>query len=298
MIKNGDTVEVLTSNSQTPKREWLKYVRTSKAKNRIRSYLKRRQRERSIIVGKKMIEQGLKKYSSHGVDGGKKEYQRKMSHLLTTFKLKDANHLLMALGYGQITLESVMIEVFGAAAVNTRGKQNKREKDDQYVLSAKRSAYLVSQQSSTSFNKNGIIVGQERNILLKFCKNCNPLMGEKIRGVVSQGKGVTIHRLGCKYLLEADDERIVDVQWDEDRTNVRRRPVQLHVLCEDTPGVLADMSHAISSLGINIGNVNLRKLPNGRGVAKMQVMVGKLDELEKVMAQLRKEDGILSVSRR
>jgi len=297
LIQNGDTVEILTSNHQTPRREWLKYVRTSKAKNRIHSWLKRQQREQNIFDGKKMIQQGLKNYSVRGEDAGKKEYQRKMGHLLTTFKLKDENGLLIALGYGQITLESIMVEVFGAAAVKTHGKQNKREKDDQYVL-AKRSHHDVSQQSSSNLNRNGIIIGQERNILLKFCKNCNPLMGEKIRGVVTQGKGVKTHRLGCKYLLEADDERIVDVQWDEGKTNVRLRPVQLQVLCEDTPGVLADMSRVITSLGINIGNVNLRRLSNGRGLARLEVMLGKLEDLEKVVAHLRKEEGILSVSRK
>mmetsp|Transcript_30039 Transcript_30039/g.63337 ORF Transcript_30039/g.63337 Transcript_30039/m.63337 type:complete len:1062 (-) Transcript_30039:719-3904(-) len=297
LIKNGDTVEILTSNHQTPKREWLKYVRTSKAKNRIRSWLKRRQRERSVFAGKKMIEQGLKEYNTRGEDSARKEYQRKMGHLLTTFKLKDEDRLLMALGYGQITLESVMIEIFGAAAVKTQGKANKREKDDQFVLLAKRSIYPDASHQPSS-NLNGIVVGQERNIMLKFCKNCNPLKGEKIRGVVTQGKGVNIHRLGCKYLLEADDERIVDVQWDDDEANVRLRPVRLHVLCEDTPGVLADMSRAISSLGINIGNVNLRRLPNGRGLAKLEVMLGKLEDLDRVMSHLRKEEGILSVSRR
>ena len=177
-VQNGDTVEILTSNQQTPKREWLKYVRTSKAKNRIHSWLKRRQRERSIFAGKTMMEQGLKKYSQRGLDAGKKECQRKMSHLLTAFNQKDETHLLTALGYGQINLESVMSEIFGTAAVKTCGNQNKREREDQFVL-AKRSTFPdSSQQSSSNLNKNGIIVGQERNILLKFCKDCNPLMGE------------------------------------------------------------------------------------------------------------------------
>ena len=98
--------------------------------------------------------------------------------------------------------------------------------------------------------------------------------------------------------MEADDERIVDVQWDESKTNIRLRPVRLQVLCEDTPGVLADMSRVITSLGINIGNVNLRRLSNGRGLARLEVMLGKLEDLEKVVAHLRKEEGILSVSRK
>ena len=245
-----------------------------------------------------MIEQGLKKYSLNGVDG-KKEFQRKLSHLLTTFSLKDETHLCMALGYGQITLEAIMTEVFGSAAVKTRGRPNKRERDDEFVLAAKRGmSTSLTQQPSPGINQSGIIVGQEKNIMLKFCRNCNPLMGEPIKGVVTQGRGVKVHRHGCKYLLEADDERIINVQWDEHATNVRQRPVRLKVLCEDTPGALANMSRAVSSLGINIGNVNLRKLSNGRGLARLEVMVGKLDELERVMAHLRKEEGILSVSRR
>lgn len=190
-----------------------------------------------------------------------------------------------------------MTEVFGSAAVKTRGKRNKREKDDQLVLSAKHAATDVSQQSSSDIGKSGIVVGQERNVLLKFCKNCSPLKGEEIRGVVSNGLGVVIHRLGCKYLVEAADERIVDVQWD-DASQVRPRPVLLQVLCEDTPGLLANISRAITSLSIKIGNVNMRRLSNGRGVARLEVMIGQLDELEKVMAHLTKEEGILSVSRR
>ena len=123
-------------------------------------------------------------------------------------------------------------------------------------------------------------------------------MGEKIQGVVSQGLGVKVHRHGCKYLLEADEKRIVDVQWDENAKDIRRRPVRLQVLCADSPGVLANMSRAITSLGINIGNVNLRRLGNGRGLARLEVMLGTLEELDRVIAHLRKEEGILSVSRR
>mmetsp|Transcript_4080 Transcript_4080/g.7701 ORF Transcript_4080/g.7701 Transcript_4080/m.7701 type:complete len:135 (+) Transcript_4080:1-405(+) len=134
--------------------------------------------------------------------------------------------------------------------------------------------------------------------MLKFCKNCSPLEGEKIQGVISKGKGVKIHRLGCKYLLEADEKRIVDVRWDDEAINTSLRPVQLQVLCEDTPGVLANMSRAITTSGFNIGNVHLRKLSNGRGLARLEVMLKSLEDLENVIKRLRQEDGILEVTRR
>lgn len=296
LIQNGDTVEILTHNNQSPKREWLKYVRTSKAKSRIRSYLKQRERMHAIATGKRMIEQGMQKYSPDAGDAGKRDFQRKMSHLLTTFNSKDENALLAALGYGQISLESVMIAVFGFAVVKTNGNQNKREKDDSFILKSK--GAIIADATRHQSSQNGIVVGQERNILLKFCKSCTPLMGEEIRGVVSQGNGVKVHRVGCQYLAETANERIVDVQWDKDMSNIRLRPVKLQVLCEDSPGVLANMSRTITSRGLNIGNVTLRKLRNGRGLARLEVMMGKVGELEDVMTSLKMEKGILSVSRR
>ena len=110
----------------------------------------------------------------------------------------NAGNTPVSLLLDQITLENVIAEVFGEAAVKTHGNQNKRERDDQSVL-AKGSIYSdVSQHTPSNLNKNGNVVGQERNMMLNFCKNCRPLQGEKIKGVVSQGLGVKIHRLGCK----------------------------------------------------------------------------------------------------
>ena len=312
-LKNGDTVEILASNNQTPKREWLQFVRTSKAKNRIRAWVKRRQREHSIVVGKEMVHRGLKEYNPRGDDvAGKKEYQRKLNHVFATFKIQDEKHLWYALGYGQISLKNVMKEVFGASAIATRGSShpvNKKEKDDELVLqtlleNTSQDVSSTSTNNSAQFStlpnpgSNGIVVGQERNMLLKFCKNCSPLNGEQIRGVVTKGKGIKVHRQGCKYLLEADEKRSVDVQWDADATHTALRPVQLQVLCEDSPGVLANMSRSITGSGFNIGNVNLRKLSNGRGLAKLEVMLKSVEDLESVMRRLRQEEGILNVTRR
>jgi len=247
MLRYGDTIDIMVSKHQSPKREWLNFVRTSKARNRIKSWLKRQEREKSMLAGKEMIDKGLKLYSSSGSDG-KKEYQRKMSHLLTTFKFKDEEHLFTALGDGQLTLESVMIEIFGSAAVKTRGR---KEVDDELALSTKSDAYQ-GDTSTPDTSKSGIVVGKERNIMLKFCKNCNPLPGEEISGVVSNGLGVKIHRHGCKYLNAADEERIlVDVRWDETALNTKPRPAKLEILCEENPGVLACITKCISSDGVS-----------------------------------------------
>jgi guanosine-3',5'-bis(diphosphate) 3'-pyrophosphohydrolase len=296
LLQNGDVVQIMTSKTQTPKREWLQYVRTSKAKSRIRAWLKRHQKENSAILGKKLIEEGLSKYS-RGDDAGKREYQRKLDHLLTTFKLRDENHLFTALGSGQLSLKNVMSEIFGTAAITTtnndRSDPSARKDRDSQVLNKSHSVL-----SDVPNAKNGIVVGQERNILLGFCRNCSPLHGDSIKGVITKGKGIKVHRTGCKYLSEADEVLVVDVKWDENVKNINLRPVQLQVICSDSPGVLADMSRAITCLGMNIGNVSLKKMKNGRGLARFEVMLGNLDDLDKLMTQLGQEEGVLSVSRR
>lgn len=281
-VQNGDTIEILKSNHQTPKREWLRYVRTSKAKNKIRAWLKRRQREKSVFEGKAMLEQGLKK-SGGSIAEAKKEYHRKLDHLLATFRLQDERELFSALGYGRLTIEAVVKELFEASAVQTHGSSliDKRAKDDGFVLQAIENQNILPATSSSRFSKNGIVVGKERNILLSFCRNCRPLYGEHILGVITKGNGIKVHRQGCEHLLEADEQRIVSVKWDSDSANLALRPIDLYVLCEDVPGVLASMCHAISSVGFNIGNVNLRKLSSGRGLARLEVMLRTADDMER-----------------
>ena len=297
LLQNGDVVQIITSKTQTPKREWLKYVRTSKAKSRIRAWLKRDQKKNSFELGKKLIEEGLTTYSRSD-DAGKREYQRKLDHLLTTFKLQDESHLFVALGYGQLSAKNVMTEIFGSAIVTTTNNDKPdsstgKDRDNQ-ILSKSQSGT----NDSSSSNSNGIVVGRERNILLSFCRNCSPLRGDTINGVVSKGKGIKVHRTGCKYLADADESLIVEVTWDESAKDTNLRPAQIQVVCSDSPGVLADMSRAITSLGMNIGNVSLKKIKNGRGLARFEVMVGNLDDLQKLMVQLGQEEGVLSVSRR
>ena len=187
-----------------------------------------------------------------------------------------------------------MIEIFGSAAVKTRGR---KELDDELALSTKSDVYQ-GESSNSDASKSGIVVGKERNILLKFCKNCNPLPGEEISGVVSNGLGVKIHRLGCKYLDAADEERVVDVRWDKASLNTKPRPAKLEILCEENPGVLACITKSISSDGgVNIENLSLKKLSNGY-LIRLVVMVATVDDLNKVMTHLRMEDDIISVSRR
>lgn len=263
--------------------------------------------------GKAIIEQGLRKHS----DDAKKSYVKRLHHILSSFKVHDENELLINVGHGRITVESVINVLFGSPA------QNHNEKGDMIALQTIENQNTRQTVATRASSKTGILVGKERNILLAFCKSCRPLYGEQIRGVVTKGKGVKVHRQNCEHILEADDRRIIEVKWDHDSLSVALKPVLLEVLCEDTPGVLTNICHAISSTNFSIESMNLRKLSKGRGLVRLEVMLRTADDMEKglilicignllhcilthyrlhlicsVMSKIKQGDNIISVQRK
>lgn len=294
-LHNGDTIEILTSSDQVPRREWLNFVRTSKAQARIRQWLKQEQRDESITLGGELLDKELKKQASRRQVDVTKAYKSKLSRVLSLFDLTCQDHLLSAIGYGQISVTSVVNEILGVSSNHGQGLS----KDEQSDVDTLQFIEEKASQNKTPPSKNdGILVGGERNVMIDFCKNCNPLMGEDIKGVITRGRGIKIHRIGCRYLLLQPEERRLDANWDVDSTAKPTRPVQLDVVCEDQAGILANMSRAISSQKIDIRSVNLKKLSNNRGLAKFEVMLSTVEDLEKVVTQLQQKQGVLSVERR
>ena len=143
---------------------------------------------------------------------------------------------------------------------------------------------------------NGIVVGGARNMLVDFCKACNPVQGEDIKAVVTKGRGFKIHRLGCPYILQADMERTMDAAWDLQLKSVARI-VRLEVVFEDAPGMLATMSGAISTVQVNIQSVDLRTLSHGKGLARFGILLSTIDELNNVVLQLEQTADVISVKR-
>lgn len=292
-VENGDTIEILRSSNQKPKQEWLKIVQTQKAKARIRSWLKRAQvGEESLALGREILEKGLKQYEAKYQDNvdGTAEYKRRLPHLLSTFKWNNEPQLLTALAYGQVSVASVLQEVFTSPPPNSR---------EASANNADEVAWGTVQETTTRRPQtpDGIVVGGQRNILISFCRNCNPLHGEPVQGVVTHGRGVKVHRMNCRYLLESDPERRVDAVWDE-ASKSNKRPLMVEVLFEDAPGMLAGMSKAITASDVNIGGVVSRPIANGRGLAQFELFLSTIEDLERVTLQLQREEGVIAVNRR
>ncbi len=278
-LQNGDTIEIITSAQQTPSKDWLKIVSTSKAKARIRQWVKAQQRERSVALCRELLEREL---SRHQLDLATLRKRGKLDAALTALNLKDEETLFAALGYGQLTVGSVLPQLAPPPDIS-RG-----EAADALELEKVKSKPLSDSLSA-------VRVGGIGDVLVRFGRCCNPLPGEPIRGVITRGKGVTVHTHECQRLLESDPQRHVEVSWANGSDYLR--PIKIEVLCEDRPGLLAAMSKTISEAGLNISSADVRTLPDKRARDIFEVMVGSAKDLDRVMRNLSKVRGVVKVTR-
>lgn len=280
-FRNGDTVEIVTKPSQTPSKDWLKLVKTPKAQARIRQWVKAQQRERSVALGRELLEREL---SRHQLDATALRKQGKLEGAITALGYKGEETLLAALGYGQLTVRNLLPHLLPA-----NGSQSWQALDEAELDK------IVSRTDREDGGRSGVRVGGIGDILVRFGRCCNPLPGERILGVITRGKGVTVHAVECQRLLESDPQRHVAVSWD--KADDFTRTVKVEVLSEDRPGLLAAMSKAISSVEVNIKSANVRTLSDNRALNLFEVMVGSATDLKRVVNNLGKIRGVVKVSR-
>ncbi|TMA63039.1 MAG: bifunctional (p)ppGpp synthetase/guanosine-3',5'-bis(diphosphate) 3'-pyrophosphohydrolase, partial [Deltaproteobacteria bacterium] len=267
-LQSGDTVEIITTASQTPSKDWLKLVKSSRAKARIRAYIKAQQSARSIAVGREILERDL---SRHQLDPARLRKDGTLERVAKELSQRDEETLLAGIGYGKVTTQSVLARILPPEEIERR-----REKGEGRL---QRLLRLVGRQA-----KSGVQVSGVEDMLVRFGKCCSPLPGERITGFITRGRGVTVHALECPKVLESEPERRIDVHWMNGQGTPR--PVKVEVTCVDRPGLLAAMSKAISSAGINITRAQVHTLGDRKAQNTFELMVGSLDELNRVMRSL------------
>ena len=232
-----------------------------------------------MALGRELLERELSRYH---LDLAALRKQDKIAAALTALSFKDEETLLAAIGYGQVTVGNVL-SYFVPQQEPVQGQTADAIELDKI------------RQKPVGEAKGGVRVGGLGDVLVRFGRCCNPLPGEPIRGVITRGRGVTVHTGDCQRLLESDPQRHVAVSWDNGAKYVR--PIKIEVLCEDWPGLLAAMSKAISAVGINIASADVRTLPDKRARDVFEVMVASAEDLERVMRNLERVRGVVKVAR-
>jgi GTP pyrophosphokinase len=279
-LQSGDTVEIITTPTQQPSKDWLKLAKTSRARARIRTYVKAQQSQRSIAVGREILERDL---ARHHFDLAGLAKDGTLERVLKELGLNNEDSLLAEVGYGKITSQQVLAKIVPEIELERRREQREG--------ALARLMRLVSRPPKGAVRVSGL----DGEVLVRFAKCCQPLPGERIAGFITRGRGVTVHAGDCPKVMETDPQRRVDVEW-QDVKGVPRA-VKIEVTCIDAPGLLAAMSKAISSAGVNITRAQVHPTGDHKSQNTFELMVGSLDELNTVMKNLGRVRGVMRVTR-
>jgi GTP pyrophosphokinase len=283
-LRNGDVVEVLTKPDQHPNKDWLDFAGTTRARSKIRNYLRQDQRDKSRRLGEELFERELHK---GGVSTSKLlKNEGEMRRVLEALKVQNLEELYVSIGYGKIDPEEVLKVV---APPDDKGGESKPPES----LREGRIAGLV--RKVIKRDEGAILINGIDDVLVRYAKCCNPLPGDDILGFITRGRGVTIHRRGCSKAFDTDPERRVEIQWDS-RARINRS-VQLRVVTANQPGILANVGQTFMAQGINISEANCRAGDDGRAVNLFSFVCADLVQLKNVMKALHKVKGVVAVER-
>lgn len=284
-LQSGDIVEVLTSNNQKPSKDWLTFVTTSKARNKIRSFLRSEQREKSRRIGIEFLSRELEKIGVDISDFGKTSEKEKVAKLARESTYDD---VLISIGYGKIRAEELVKKLFPEAPKN--------ESIEKQV----ETAGLPTQISkSKSRSQKGILVSGHDDVLVNIGRCCSPLPGEKIIGFITRGRGVTIHRTDCARALDMDPVRRIDVEWGDELPEMgNAHRCLISVVTHDKPGVLAEVTSKIASTGVNILKAEAKVSPDLVGRLEFELGLKNLVQLEKVIQLLEQIPAVMEVQRK
>jgi len=287
-LKSGDAIEVITSPTQTPSKDWLKIVRSSRAKAKIRAFIKQRERDEAKIQGEEIFEKALKRFELSMpklLKGGQ------IDKMLSDLSCRSIDEIFIGIGYGRFNVDHLVTKFIPKEELEAKQAKMKTGEDESFLKKAVKSA------SRKGEARNAVIVEGVDDVLIRFARCCNPVPGESIVGFITRGRGVTIHQANCPRALDTDTERRIEVNWNKTLAIPVKRAVRIRVLSSDEPGLLALMSQTITSSGVNIASANIRTTKDRKAIAIFEVEVSNMEQLSKVISALEAKKGVIAVER-
>ncbi len=276
-LSTGDQVEIVTQAKHTPSKDWLKFVVSSRARSKIRSYIRDSERSQAVGLGRDLLDREFRKRNST-LNAALKD--GKLDKVVQDFSFKDPEHLLAAVAYGKISPKHVVNRVFPPA----------KEEEDKA-----KPGFFERALRRRKPPKDGVKVRGVEDILVRFAKCCNPLPGDRIAGYITRGRGVTVHDARCPHLERVDPERRLDLEWDVPGDQVR--PARIQVVTTDRSGALADLAGVLKKHDINILEADVRTTEDLHGISNFLIEVKDAHQLRALLKDLNKIKGVTSVKR-
>ena len=285
-LNNGDIVEIITTdNPKGPSRDWLKFVKSSSAKNKIQQWFKKEEREENIEKGKEAIQKEIKRIGMTEAELEKPEY---INAALERYKFANINDMYSSVGFGAISAAKIISKLLFEYR-----KEHEEENIEQKIEELSKNKIPEPKTSNS-----GVIVKGIDNFLVKFSKCCNPVPGDEIIGYITKGRGVSIHRKDCinvKDLFQQED-RIIDVEWSNTEKAAYKVDIEIH--SNDREGLVADIAKAMNNSKATMLLINSKVNKEKIVITELTLQVENLEELNKLLKTLRKIDSVYDVRRK
>jgi guanosine-3',5'-bis(diphosphate) 3'-pyrophosphohydrolase len=283
-LRNGDVIEIVTSTSQQPSKDWLDFVVTTRARAKIRNYLRAEQREKSLKLGRELLEREFQRASVSLSKLLKNDPE--LRKVMESVSVQNIDELFISIGYGKIDPKEILELIAPPSLDGAKSVPPEQLREGRLAGFVRK----VIKGDDGGIRLNGI-----DDVLVRYAKCCNPLPGDDILGFITRGRGITIHRRGCTKAFDTDPERRVEITWDS-KAKINRA-VQLRVVTANRPGILATVGHTFSQMGINISEANCRAGDDGKAVNVFTFVCSDLNQLKSVMRALQKVQGVVAVER-
>ena len=280
-LRNGDTVEILTRKGQKPNKDWLEFVKTTRARTKIRSYLRMLERERSLQIGTELLEKEFKRY---GTSLSKYLKSKAIEKAYEGTKHGNAEDVIVHVGYGKLGAQAVAQKVLPEELFH---------KAQESPPTKSRLGQLIDRVARRS--SSGVIIDGIEDMLVHYARCCYPVKGDAIIGFVTRGRGLTIHRRDCQKIHQLDPERRIRVSWDS-KVDLSR-PMSIRVVSDDREGMLSELSNAFTKNKMNISQAVCKSRGDGTAINTFKCGVISLDQLQKVVKALEGVKGVRSVER-
>jgi GTP pyrophosphokinase len=281
-LRNGDIVEVMTNPGHHPSRDWLNFVVTSRARNKIKHYIHAEEKERSLDLGRKVFEKEARRY---GLNIKSLTEGPAFASALADYGYSKPEELFAALGYGKLAVKTVLARLVP--------QEQLKEAPEGGLAQVANVVRRVLGPAEEKIKVRGF-----DDLMVFRARCCNPIRGEKIVGYITRGKGVSVHSATCPNVVNLlyDPERRIDVEWDK-ATDSSPYTVRLSLQVEDRKGILADVTSKIAGINTNIRNVEATSDADRQGRIDMTVEISDVKHLQKVIKSLRSVEGVVDVER-
>ncbi len=276
-LKSGDVIEIMTLSNHSPSRDWLNLVKTIRARTKIKQWFKQIDREKNILLGRELCDKGFRKYNLNFTKLIKKSQFHKE---LKKEGIKSVDDLLEAIGRGTKSYRHILNRFLPKDVQEETTPEDKNKK-------------VIKKQLKK--DPSGIKIDGLDDILVRLARCCNPIPGDKIKGYITRGRGVTVHTVNCSFVKDINFSRSIDAKWDDHSKYLA--VVTIEVVCEDKKGILANITTAISASEVNILGANVKTSPGSKAVNLFKLEISSLEQLEHIKKEVKKVKGVISVSR-